>query len=189
MPYSPRMHNSTVPTKFLATVCLGAAAVLMAGRGARVEPSHAVAHVSNAAFTAVNVCSDSTDAPWASIGLTSRPTWVSLCAERRLRLLPALPAMEQDIQGDVNKYFGTRGPGLAVGLVLDDGLYYSQGFGFRNAQKTQAPDEMTVFRAGSLSKVITGTGLLTLVDDPARHMSLDDPADDPKYLPELKFVF
>src|SRR5205823_727198 len=81
-----------------------------------------------------------------------------------------------------------QGPGLAVGLVLDDGLYYSEGFGFRDKQKTHPPDELTVFRAGSLSKVMTGTGLLTLIDDPTRKMSLDDLADDKKYLPELQYV-
>src|SRR5205823_11873256 len=81
-----------------------------------------------------------------------------------------------------------EGPGLAVGLVLDDGLYYSEGFGFRDKERIRPPDELTVFRAGSLSKVMTGTGLLTLIDDPARQMSLDDLADDKKYLPELQSV-
>jgi len=178
----------------------GGATALLAGNGQPpkgVEPSqaHAGAVLSQAQGGVVaNLpqfilqCSDSTDAPWASIGQPSRPKWVSLCAERRLRLLPALPGMKKDIQGDVDKYFGTRGPGLAVGLVLDDGLLYSQGFGFRDAKKTSPPDELTLFRAGSLSKVITGTGLLTLIDDPARQMSLDDLADGPKYLPELKYV-
>src|SRR5947208_12525369 len=131
-------------------------------------------------------CSDSSDEPWASIGVTSRPMWVSVCAERRLRLLPALPPIEQAMAGDATKYFGGNGPGVAVGLVLDDGLYYNQGFGFRDAQKTRAPDELTIFRAGSLSKVITGTALITLIDDPARNISLDDLPDAPKYLPELK---
>lgn len=177
------MHKSIVPAILLATASLS-----YAGSGRRFEPRHAVGKSLPGAAALVALCSDSAGAPWTSIGLTQRPPWVSVCAERRLRLMAALPGMEKDIQGDVDKYFGAKGPGLAVGLVLDDGLYYSQGFGFRDAQKAHAPDEITVFRAGSLSKVITGTGLLTLIDDPARHMSLDDPADDPKYLPELEFV-
>ena len=73
-------------------------------------------------------------------------------------------------------------------MVLDDGLFYSEGFGFADAQKSRVPDENTIFRAGSLSKVITGTALLTLIDDPTRHMSLDDPADGQRFLPELQFV-
>jgi CubicO group peptidase (beta-lactamase class C family) len=141
----------------------------------------------NIALTNISLCADSTDSPWAAIGLT-RPAWIAFCAERRLRLLPALPEIEQSVAQDVQGYFADHGPGLAVGLVLDDGLFYSQGFGFRDAQKKFAPDETTVFRAGSLSKVMTGTGLLTLIDDPAQHMSLSDSADSARYVPELKFV-
>jgi CubicO group peptidase (beta-lactamase class C family) len=77
---------------------------------------------------------------------------------------------------------------LALGLVLEEGLYYSKGFGFSDSQETRRPDEETVFRAGSLSKVMTGTALLTLIDDPTKHMSPDDSADEQRYLPELKFV-
>ena len=125
---------------------------------------------------------------WSAIGSPQRPSWVSASAERRLRLLSSLPAIKKDLQSKANRYIGSQGPGLAVGLILDDGLYYSEGFGFADAGKTRKPDENTVFRAGSLSKVITGTGLLTLIDDPKRKMTLDDLADKPGYLPELKFV-
>jgi CubicO group peptidase (beta-lactamase class C family) len=129
-------------------------------------------------------------ADWTDVGAASKPPWVDAAAERRLRLLPALPGIADNLNSLVNGYFGTKGPGLAVGLVLDDGLYYSQGFGFADAQKTRAPDETTIFRAGSLSKVITGAGLLTLIDASTGRskMTLDDAADQNRYLPELKFV-
>jgi CubicO group peptidase (beta-lactamase class C family) len=98
--------------------------------------------------------------------------------------------MHNAAKASADKYFGTQGPGMSVGLVLDDGLYYSAGFGFRDSAKTARPDEYTVFRAGSLSKVITGTALLTLIDDPnvKPAMSLGDLADSNRYLPELKSV-
>lgn len=182
------MRNSTTLVALLAASCLAATTALAASGPHGVQPRDAIVSGVKPPMLSVSLCSDSTEAPWASIGLGARPSWVNQCAERRLRLLPALPAMEQHISADADKYFGAQGPGLAVGLVLDDGLYYSQGFGFRDAQKTNAPDEITIFRAGSLSKVITGTGLLTLIDDPQRHMSLDDAADNQKYLPELEFV-
>jgi len=127
-------------------------------------------------------------AQWSAVGTPQRPAWVDASAERRLRMLSALPAMKNDLHTKANAYIGSQGPGLAVGLVLDDGLYYSEGFGFADAKRTHPPDENTIFRAGSLSKVMTGTALLTLIDDPARHMSLDDQADEDRYLPELKFV-
>lgn len=125
---------------------------------------------------------------WTDVGAGSRPSWVRASAERRLRLLPALPAVHDDLEARAKGYLRDDGPGLAVGLVLDDGLYYSEGFGFADAQKKTRPDEDTVFRAGSLSKVITATALLALIDDPSRHMALDDPADAQRFLPELRSV-
>jgi CubicO group peptidase (beta-lactamase class C family) len=135
-------------------------------------------------------CTESTGLPWTAIGLPKRPSWVEMCAERRLRLLAALPNAEKQALSSATPYIGGThtGPGLQVGLVLDDGLFYSHGFGFSDPQKMHRPDEETVFRAGSLSKVMTGAALLTLMDDPANHMSLNDDADGQRYLPELKFV-
>lgn len=151
-----------------------------------------ILHVTAATALAFGVgpfCSDLVRAAdWTDVGAAGKPAWVDATAERRLRLLPALPGIADKINSLVKGYFGSQGPGLAVGLVLDDGLYYSQGFGFADAQKTHAPDETTIFRAGSLSKVITGSALLTLIDDPARKMALSDKADEDRYLPELKFV-
>src|SRR5262249_25447158 len=45
--------------------------------------------------------------------------------------------------------------------------------------KQHAPDEWTIFLPGSLSKVMTATGLLTLLDDPNQnpHLTLDTHAD------------
>src|SRR5438874_5318511 len=91
---------------------------------------------------------------WPDVGVASRPAWVDAAAERRLRLLSALPAIQSTLHSQANAYFGSAGPGLSVGLVLDDGLYYSRGFGFADAQKTVVPDEYTIYRAGSLSKVM-----------------------------------
>ena len=73
-------------------------------------------------------------------------------------------------------------------------FFLAKGSASRDLQKTTLPDEMTLFNPGSLSKVMTTTGLLTLVDDPAKKndpakkMSLSQPADLPAYLPELKSV-
>ena len=67
---------------------------------------------------------------WTDVGAAGRPAWVRASAERRLRLLSALPGIHDALHDQAQGYFGARGPGLAVGLVLDDGLYYSEGFGF-----------------------------------------------------------
>ncbi len=120
---------------------------------------------------------------WDAIGL-ERPAWVSRQAERRLRLLAVLPGLADGLEKQAEEYFGSQGPGLAVGLVLDDGLYFSQGFGFRDAKKRHAPDETTVFRIGSLTKVFTGTALLVLRD--RGDVSLEDLAYE--HVPEIDQV-
>jgi CubicO group peptidase (beta-lactamase class C family) len=133
-------------------------------------------------------CTDSNDNGWAAMGLAGRPDWVNVCAEHRLRLTPSLPNIRALADQDQKLYLGGAGPGVAVGLILDDGLFYSQGFGWRDAAKSLVPDEMTVFQAGSISKLMTGATLSALIDDPANGMSLQDPVN--KYLgvrrPELE---
>lgn len=121
---------------------------------------------------------------WEQIGLDARPSWLDGKVERRLRLLSTLPGIEDTLTTQADHYLANRGPGLAVGLVLDDGLYYSRGFGFRDANKTKKPDEQTVFCIGSFTKVFTGATLLVLRD--AGQVSLGDLAS--KYVPEIKDV-
>jgi CubicO group peptidase (beta-lactamase class C family) len=151
--------------------------------------------ISKAQFIAVVVASGtvmlasimlpiSAAAQWAEVGTPSRPAWVNTSAERRLRLLPALPAIVTTLQGQVAGYFGSKGPGMTVGLVLDDGLFFSQGFGFRDEALQHKPDETTVYRVGSLTKVVTAATLLTLVDK--GKVSMDDAAV--KYVPEVQNV-
>lgn len=144
--------------------------------------------VASASIVAALVATTHASSPWNDVGATGRPSWVHAGVERRLRLLSALPGIESTVRKQADAYFGSKGPGMSVGLVLDDGLFYSQGFGFADASKTRTPDEFTVFRAGSLSKVMTATALLTLIDDPSRHVALTDKADQAGYLPELKYV-
>jgi len=124
-------------------------------------------------------------AEWTEVGAPSRPAWVPYSTERRLRLLPALPPIKTTLQGQVNGYFGTQGPSLSIGLVLDTGLFYSQSFGFRDLGQTQRADDTTVYRAGSFTKVVTAATLLTLVGKSgAAGLSIDDAAV--KFVPELK---
>lgn len=115
---------------------------------------------------------------WQQIGLSQRPSWVSANAERRLRLVPALRGIENTLRAQATGYFASNGPGMSVGLVLNDGLFYSRGFGFRDAAKTKTPDEDTVFCIGSFTKVFTGTTLLVLRDADPHHVDLDDPVSD-----------
>lgn len=73
------------------------------------------------------------DGLWSQVGSQQRPSWVDASVEQRLQLLPALPGIKNKLQSQAHAYFRGQGPGLAVGLVLDDGLFYSEGFGFADA--------------------------------------------------------
>ncbi len=176
-------HKSTLYAA-AAAIALIVAPHVSAGKAPKIGVDK-IPGAGNFGIALASPCTDSTGTPWAAIGLT-RPAYVNQCAERRLRLLPALPGMEQGIAADVSGFFANKGPGMTVGLVLDDGLYYSQGFGFADLAKTRVPDESTIYRPGSISKVITATGLLALIDDSNGTMKLSDNADT--YLSELKSV-
>ena len=128
--------------------------------------------------------------PWTQVGAAARPSWVASSAERRLSLTQGLPAIEKAISTRVSGYFGTAGPGMSVGLILDDGLFYNRGFGYANLAKTSPPNEDTVFRWGSLSKVMTSMALLSMIDDPkySNVISLNQQADQNKFVPELTYV-
>src|SRR5262245_19986892 len=63
--------------------------------------------IPNVPLAVISSCVDSTASPWVAIGL-NRPNWINVCAERRLRLLPALPGIAQSVTQDVNGYFADK---------------------------------------------------------------------------------
>jgi len=82
-------------------------------------------------------------------------------------------AQRTALDGYLDAQFKSHGwPSLAIGVVLHDSLVYTKGF---------SADEHTVFRIGSVTKVMTGVALLQLRD--RRRLELDDPVT--KYVPEL----
>jgi len=70
-------------------------------------------------------------------------------------------------------------PEIVVAIVRGDALIWEAGFGEGAGRK---PDANTVFRAGSITKVITAAALLRLADEGA--LSLDDEVS--KWLPEAR---
>jgi CubicO group peptidase (beta-lactamase class C family) len=92
--------------------------------------------------------------------------------ERRLRILGGLPGVESHLKSQATGYFSNKGPTMSFGLVLDDGLFYSRGFG--TLQNGLEPTADTVYRTGSFNKVITGAAFLRFLEThPSVH--LDDP--------------
>ena len=54
-------------------------------------------------------------------------------------------------------------PGLGVAVVLDGRLVWSRGFGTAEVEQNIPVDARTVFRFGSLSRMMTATAVLHLV--------------------------
>jgi CubicO group peptidase (beta-lactamase class C family) len=75
-------------------------------------------------------------------------------------------------------------PGLAVGVVVDGKLVYSEGFGVSDPTTKEPVTTRTLFRLASLTKLFTGMAILQLRDQ--GKLDLDDPVS--KYLPEIDGV-
>ncbi len=63
-------------------------------------------------------------------------------------------------------------PGLAVGIVKDGKVIFSQGFGLRDLEKEQPVTTRTVFPIGSATKPFTATAIAILVDDGKLNMDM-----------------
>jgi CubicO group peptidase (beta-lactamase class C family) len=75
-------------------------------------------------------------------------------------------------------------PGLAVAVVGDGEIAYERGYGVKHRQQGGAVNEHTLFRHGSVGKMITAAAVLRLVDE--GRVDLDDPVT--RYVPELHFA-
>ncbi|MDO9363817.1 MAG: serine hydrolase domain-containing protein, partial [Sphingopyxis sp.] len=72
-------------------------------------------------------------------------------------------------------------PSIAVALVDRDGLIWSKAWGFADADRRQPVTADTVYRAGSVSKLLTDVAIMRLVE--TGRIDLDAPVT--KYLPSF----
>jgi len=70
-------------------------------------------------------------------------------------------------------------PGLSAGVVHDQQLIWSKGYGFADIERQLEADPESIYEAGSITKMFNATMLMQLRD--AGKLSLDDPIE--KYLP------
>ena len=70
-------------------------------------------------------------------------------------------------------------PGVSVGIVQDQELVWSKGFGLANIADAEPMRPAHLFRIASISKLFTSTAIMQLRD--AGRVSLEDPIR--KYLP------
>lgn len=72
-------------------------------------------------------------------------------------------------------------PGVSIGIVHDQELVWSKGYGFASLEKKTPATPATAYRIASLSKLFTATAILQLRD--AGKLQLDDPVS--RWLPEF----
>lgn len=73
-------------------------------------------------------------------------------------------------------------PSVAVAVVRDDRVIWAEGFGYANIDQKKPATPNSIYRLASISKPITATGLMTLVERGL--VDLDAPAN--RYLPSAK---
>ncbi|MEM6791840.1 MAG: serine hydrolase domain-containing protein [Myxococcota bacterium] len=116
-------------------------------------------------------------APGATLPLTDRPGW----AQRRQRLLARVPQVERAVDAAVRKegYIGA-----AAAVVVDGQLLWGRGYGRQSIRGGGPIDPRSVFRVGSVTKVITAMAILRLRDE--GRLELDRPAA--VWIPEFDAV-
>ncbi|MBT5830121.1 MAG: beta-lactamase family protein [Candidatus Latescibacteria bacterium] len=73
-------------------------------------------------------------------------------------------------------------PGLALGVVTEEGLLWFGGFGKQNLGRVDSPTEDSLARVASVTKTFTTTAILQLRDESL--LNLDDPLM--RHIPEFK---
>lgn len=91
------------------------------------------------------------------------------------------PALAADRFEDVRQFIREElvrqsVPSISVAVAKDGRILWEEGFGWADREQRRLADEHTMYSLASISKPITGTGLMTLVQ--AGKIDLDRPAND-----------
>src|SRR6476646_5398377 len=96
-----------------------------------------------------------------------------------LLLAPFAPAADQfdSVRDFIRRQLVETGaPSIAVAVARDGKILWEEGFGWADREKRIAASEHTLYSLASISKPITATGLMTLVQ--AGKVDLDRPVND-----------
>jgi D-alanyl-D-alanine carboxypeptidase len=97
---------------------------------------------------------------------------------------PEVAAALQVLDAWIGSSVATREiPGLAIGIVHDQDVLWSKGYGFADVERKTPVTSATLFRIASISKTFTATAIMQLRD--AGKLKLDEPVVT--YLPWLTF--
>jgi len=112
-----------------------------------------------------------------TVTLAATPSW----QERPLRLSEPVEAIVIDLEKYIPEYIHEKDiPGVAIALIRDGKVVWTEGFGIVNTIITKPTTSETLFEVASNSKVVTAYIALRLVDQ--GRLSLDEPLNT--YLPE-----
>lgn len=104
--------------------------------------------------------------------------------KQNLEVKSALNGFNEKVDSIViNKMNQYNIPGLSIGLVRNDSVIYTKGYGVRNVENSTLVTENTIFHTASISKLFTASAIIKLVND--EELSLDDKLYE--IVPELQF--
>lgn len=83
----------------------------------------------------------------------------------------------------INKMNHYNIPGLSIGLIRNDSIIYTKGYGVRSIKNDNLVTENTVFHTASISKLFTAVAIMKLIEQNA--ITIDDKLVD--ILPELQY--
>src|SRR5215467_2466616 len=103
----------------------------------------------------------------------------TLLSERMIEaVLPRLTAR-------IHQVMGQQGvPGVALGLIEDQQVLWSGGFGYADVGSQRAMDADSICGVASITKTLTATAIMQLRDQ--GRLSLDDPVG--RFIPEIRKV-
>ena len=107
---------------------------------------------------------------------------LSAQATRQAAPLSVSAEKREKIEAAVQKFLGsTSAPGISVAVVLDGKTAWVQGFGKADLENPAPATPETLYRLASVSKTITATAIMQLVE----HGKLDLDAEVQSYCPEF----
>lgn len=108
------------------------------------------------------------------------------CSAPGRRVVGPLPGSEtvaNALADVIEKEIEAKGiPGLSIALVSGQEILWASGFGTADVESKRPADSETIYRAGSVSKLLTDIAIMQLVEE--KRVDLDAPLTD--YLPDFR---
>ena len=104
--------------------------------------------------------------------------------EQNIEVKPTVSGLFEKVDSVViNKMNQYDIPGLSIGLVRNDSIIYTKGYGVRNIENSDLVTENTIFHTASISKLFTALAIMKLQESNA--LAIDDRLIE--VVPELNY--